>query len=278
MVKINPLEKLNVNNIDPGLVTDAESLVLQLFRKNKGKRAAAFINRLLTSYSVVKDKDVLVMHNPGGWGYTSIEGLIDWEGSIVEGVKQTLTRMGINWVLLQYFRSGAKWWNRFVNLPEQARYYFTGKFFKAKLLAAELNFLTEHNKNLTVFLLGVSQGAAFGNTVMKHVGNNPRIFSIELGTFFAYLRWRAITERTLILDGNGLVPDPIVHFKILPSAKSYVTAPFRWVKYHIQGKPAKFTYCINVPGHEYQWEFPNVGAQIEKFISASLGYKYNPEK
>ncbi len=262
---------------ETNVVNDAQTLAQRLLGTSHNKKAD-FVNRVLSNYAAVRDKDILIMHNPGGWGFTDIENLIDWERSIVEGVKQTISNTGCSWVFLQYFRSGSKWWNRCLNIPEQVRYYLTGRFIKAELLAAELNYLTEHNSKLKIFLLGVSQGAAFGNTVMKHTGNNQRVFSIELGTFFAYLRRRNITERTLVLDSNGLVPDPIVHFKLWPGVKSYVTAPFRWVRFRMQGKPAKFTYCINVPGHEYEWQNPNVGAPIEKFILTNLGYKYNPEK
>lgn len=264
-------EKPETANGEISLLEDAHALARHFFPKNK-KQKAAFINRLIDSYNTAKETDTLIMHNPGGWGFTDIENLIFWERSVVEGLKNTLTKMGRNWVLLQYYRAGPKCSRYFLNGPEQFRYYITGKFFKAELLAAELNFLTGHINNLKIFLLGVSQGAAFGNTVMMHVGNNPNVFSIELGTFFVHMKRRVLTGRTLALDNNGMMSDPVSDFHLGPAVKAYVTAPYRWLKYRLAGKPEKFTYCINVPGHEYQWEFPEVGAKIESFIAAKLGY------
>lgn len=266
MVKI--FEQPGIEN--PAILEDVRKLAGQLFKKESGQKQA-FINRVLESYNRVKDKDTLIMHNPGGWGFTDIEHLIYWERSVVEGFKNTLTKMGRNWVFQQYYRASPRWYRYFTNGPEQFRFYFTGKFFKARLQAAELNFLTEHVSNLKILLLGVSQGAAFGNTVMMHLNNNPHIYSIELGTFFVHMKRRILTERTLALDSNGIVPDPVSLFRIGPAAKAYATAPYRWIKYKLQGKPVKFTYCINVPGHEYKWEFPGVGARIESFITAKLG-------
>lgn len=264
-------------NGEVSILEDAQVIARKFFPRDT-RQKAAFINRLTGSYAAAKGKDTLIMHNPGGWGCTDIDNLIDWERSVVEGFKNTLTKMQRNWMLLQYFRAGVKWYEHILNSPEQFRYYMTGKFFKAELLAAELNFLTGHINNLKIFLLGVSQGAAFGNTVMMHVGNNPNVFSIELGTFFVHMKRRVFTERTLALDSNGLMPDPVSDFHIGPAAKAYLTAPYRWIKYRLICKPEKFTYCVNVPGHEYQWEFPEVGAKIESFLAASLRYKYTMEK
>jgi hypothetical protein len=269
---VNPTGKLNMTRDSITIRRDAEQLARKLFKNNKSQ--VEFVNQLLGYYAQAEGKDVLIIHNPGGWGSTDTEHLIYWEASVVDGVKVALTKMERNWILLQHFRSGRKWWNHLRDTPGQIRYYLTGKFFKAKLLAAELNFLSEHVKNLDIFLLGVSHGAAFGNTVMEHTNNNTRIYSIELGTFFAHLPRRVITERTLALDGNGLVPDPVVHFNFKAGIKAYLTAPFRWISYRVAGKPVKFTYCINVPGHEYRWEYPNVGTPIEKFLATNLGYKY----
>lgn len=258
---------------------DAERLAKKLFKK-KTKPQAKFVNQLLVCYLQAQDKDILVIHNPGGWGCTSIEHLIFWEASVVDGVKNTLNKLGYIWALWQYYRSGISSWDHLRDIPEQLRYFFTGKFFKAEILSAQLNFLCEHLPNLKILLLGVSQGAAFGNTVMKKIDQKQPVYSIELGMFFAHVKRRIITEQTLYLDNNGLVPDPVFNFNFKKSASAYITAPYRWLRYRLAGKPQKFTYCINVPGHEYRWDMPSVSKPIENFIIYKLGYKYktNVEK
>jgi hypothetical protein len=156
------------------------------------------------------------------------------------------------------------------HIPEQARYSFTGKIFQAEVMAAEVKFLATRLKHLNIILLGVSQGAAFNNTVMKYLVAESNVCSIELGTFFAQLPRRVITGRTLALDSNGLVLDPVVHRNLRAAFKAYLFAPFRWINYKLAGKPEKFTYCINVPGHDYNWKYPEVNGQIVRFLQRNL--------
>jgi hypothetical protein len=59
--------------------------------------------------------------------------------------------------------------------------------------------------------------------------------------------------------------------------KTYLGAPLRWTKYRLQGKPTKFTYCINVPGHDYNWEYPEVQGQIGNFLKLKFGTKSDVE-
>ncbi len=255
---------------------DAERLAKVIF-KNKTQPQVKFVKHLLEYYQQTEGKDILIMHNPGGWGCTDIKNLIYWEASVVNGVKAILSKMGYDWALQQYFRSGTSRWNHLFDTPAQIRYFLTGNFFKAEILAAELDFLTEHLENLKILLLGVSQGAAFGNTVMQYIKQKPHIYSIELGMFFAQLKRRVITEYTLSLDSNGRIPDPVVHFNLKKTVKAYVTAPYRWFSYRLAGNPQKFTYCVNVPGHEYLWEYPDVSTPIENFLISKLGYKYKTD-
>jgi hypothetical protein len=137
-------------------------------------------------------------------------------------------------------------------------------------MAAELQFITQHTSNLKVILIGVSQGAAFSNAVMQQLDGLHQVYSIELGLFFPHMSRRVVTENTLAMDSNGLVPDPVAHRNLKIGFKTYGTAPFRWLKCRLQGKPQRFAYCINVPGHEYSWEYPEVKQQIEGFLEINL--------
>jgi hypothetical protein len=214
--------------------------------------------------------DILVIHSPGGWGSALLKDLIDWEYSIVDGVGKSLNDAGVKWEIVQYLRSSNNAWDHFLHFPEQIWYGVTGKIRQAYIVAAGLEFIRAHSKNLKILLLGASQGAAFDNTVMKHLADRNNIFSIELGTFFMHLTRRKITENTLAIDSNGLVPDPVVHWNFGKALSAYITAPFRWIKYRMAGESVKFTYCINVPGHEYRWEYLHVQSQIIKFIKTKI--------
>jgi len=254
------------------LKEEADHLAQQLFG-NDTKKCASFTNRLLDIYSNAQDKDFLLIHNPGGWGTTPLERSLHWERSIVEGVHATINRLGYKSLLRQYFRTDTGWRGFLYDVREQARFFVA----KAKIMAAELKFITGHLKNIQVIMVGVSQGAAFSNAVVQCISKLDRITSIELGLPFPYKSRRVITENTLALDSNGLMPDAVMEWNVLTMLRMFSAAPFRWVKYRLQGRRIKLGYCVNMPGHDYNWEYPEVQRQIEEFLYTNFGSKNNVE-
>jgi hypothetical protein len=247
-----------------------EEEVYQLAEKlfgNDTAKGTGFSSRLLDMYNRAEKSNFLLIHNPGGWGSTHIENLLQWERSIVEGVDRTIRKLGYSGSLVQYFRSSTLWKDIMNDIREQT-HFFTNK---ARVMAAEMKFITEHLTDLKIVMIGVSQGAAFSNAVLQKMDGQERIFSIELGTPFFYKSRRVITDRTLTLDSNGLMPDSLMEWNVPVILKTYLGAPFRWAKYKLQGKNIKFTYCINVPGHDYNWDYPEVQRQIEEFLLKKFG-------
>ncbi len=247
---------------------EAHNLARQLFGDNTRKHAS-FTDRLVNICTGVQGKDFLLIHNPGGWGSTPLEQSIPWERSIVDGVTATIERLGYSRLLIQYFRSGTSLWSHIQDAKEESRFFAT----KAKVMAAELKFMVQHNNNLKVILIGVSQGAAFSNAVMQQLAELRQIYSIELGLFFPHMSHRIITGRTLGMDSNGVMPDPVANGNLKAQFKACITAPFRWIKYRWEGKPVKFTWCINVPGHDYDWEYPAVQQKITDFLETNFNNK-----
>jgi hypothetical protein len=248
---------------------EAFILARQLF-PGKISRQRQMVEWLVSLSLKVTDIDVLIIHSPGGWGSANIKDLIDWELSIVSGVEKLLSSANVKWTLVQYLRASNRRWDHLKRIPEQTIWVLTGKSNQAYVVADGINFIKGHVKNLKIFLLGASQGAAFDNTVMKLIHDQRDIYSIELGIFFPHLRRRVTGENTLAIDSNGSVTDPVVHWNLGKALRAYVTAPFRWLKYKLAGEHVKFTYCINVPGHEYRWEYPNIRNAITDFIKAKL--------
>jgi hypothetical protein len=250
----------------------AEELARQLLGDDSRKRAS-FTQRLLDLYNSAQKKDFLLLHNPGGWGNTPMARIQHWERSIVEGIAETIERLGYSVVLRQYFRTGKDWRETMSDIREQARFFAT----KAKIMAAELRFITQYSNTLKIIMIGVSQGAAFSNAVLQHSHGLDRIHSVELGLPFPYKSRRVITANTLAIDSNGLMPDALMEWDIPTILKAFSGAPFRWIKYQLQRKPRKFTYCINVPGHEYNWEYPEVQRQIIDFLKLNFDTKSDVE-
>lgn len=258
------------------LIDETEAFARRLFRDPQ--RQVELVDRVLDMYARGEGKDFLVVHSPGGWGNTPFEGLLEWERSIVNGLLLTLQKMGYATAMAQYFRSGK---SRFAHMPDvgrDIRFFNWNVSPRADLMAKVIRFLSQHLPHTRIIMVGASQGAAFNNGVMQRVADQERVYSIELGTFFPYLRHRKVTPRTLVLDHNGLMRDPMVDRDLWKGFKSYAKGLRTWTRLRVQGKPAKFTHLTNTPGHEYHWSYPNVGPTITAFLMERFGPKENAEK
>ncbi len=252
------------------LQTEARRIAEELYGKSNGD-STHFTERLIGMVEEVGNQDFLVIHNPGGWGCSRLDQCLDWERSIVEGVTATVQRLGYQVTVAQHFRAGTGWWDHLREFPQQMRFLARGHWNKPGVLATEVNFLTRCTDRLRVIMVGVSQGAAFSNAVMRQLGEARRVYSIELGMIFAHLPRRVITEHVLAIDSNGICPDPMVRRDIWEGAKSYGAAPLIWLKSQLAGHPQRFTRCIHMPGHSYSWEYPAVRQRIEGFLGTAFG-------
>ena len=241
-------------------------LAQQLFGR-QAEMAITFADRLSDICIGAQDKDFLLIHNPGGWGNNTFDRCLQWEKNIVMGISATVERMGYSRLLVQYFRTGSNLFEKLRDVGQQFRFFST----KARIMAAELEFIIRHIDNLRVILIGISQGAAFTNSVMQKVPEHPRIYSIELGMFFPYLSRRVITGRTLSLDSNGILPDAAVRRDLMAGAKAYVAGSFRWLWRHLVRKPTSFSQCIKVPGHDYDWGYAYVQGRVIEFLEGNFG-------
>jgi len=252
---------------NPTLREDARTLARGIF---KGQEIADnFANHLLDVCTKAEGKDILLVHNPGGWGHSPTDRCLEWERGIVVGVKAAVEEMGHSILLTQYFRSGGGWREVMRDLREQFRFFSS----KADVMAAWLRFIISHVGGIKVILIGVSQGAAFGNSVMQRLGGHYPVYSIELGFPFQYKSRLAITERTLAIEGNGIRPDVLVQGNIWVGARIIMAAPFKWTWYRLRGKPVAFAHCVTAPGHEYDWSNPGIQMRIRDFLESNFSVK-----
>ena len=257
---------IETERLGPALQDEIEDLGRQLLGDD-ARRLARFSRQLLDMYLKARDQDVLLVHNSGGWGNAGIDHCLDWEVSVVEGIASTMKGLGYNLVTIQYQRSGDGWREKVHDAREQMRFFTV----KAKLMAAGLSFLTRHISGLRVVMVGVSQGAAFTNAVIQQLPGSERFYSIELGMPFAYRSRRSTTDRVLALDSNGVEPDAMVERDIIGGFRAYVIGPIQWFWYRLLRRPVRFARCINAPGHDYGWKYPEVRRQVQDFLAARLG-------
>ncbi len=256
-----------MTSVEQNLKKEACSLAEQLFENEE--QAGDFASQLLDVCAKARGKDFLIVHNPGGWGHAEFDRCLEWERSIVAGIKGVIEEMGYSSLLTQYFRSGRGWREQMRDLREQFRFFAP----KAKIMAAWLRFILTHVNSIKVILVGISQGAAFGSAVMRQLGGHYPVYSIELGFPFQYKSWRIITERTIAVDSNGVKPDVLVQGNLIVGAKVLLAAPFKWLRYRLMGKQVPLALCINAPGHEYSWDNPGIQRRIRDFLKTNFGAK-----
>jgi len=271
-LKLRITDQIKSEENSQTLTQEIAALAAKLYPHSRQKREQS--RRVLTDYyAQAEHTDVLVIHSPGGWGNMPWDGVQDWEKSIVTGVTNTLGKLGYNSSMVQYFRSGGGIWRHLRDLPKEMRFAISGGNYRADVMEEELGFILKKLPRLKIVLVGASQGASFHNAVMMRLGNRERVYSLELGTFFPHMKRRRLTEHTLAIDNNGLMPDPMCQRNLRAGFKAYFSAFYRWFKYRLQGKNVKFTNCINTPGHEYKWEYAAVHLPITEFLTAKLGVK-----
>jgi len=244
---------------------EAYRLAEQLFGMEEA--GTDFANQLLDVCAKARGKDFLVIHNPGGWGHARLNQCLEWERSIVNGIKTSIEGMGYNLLLTQYFRSGIGWREQMRDLKEQFHFFAS----KADVMAAWLQFIMARVRTIKVILVGVSQGAAFSSAVMRHLGGRYPVYSIELGFPFQYKSWRVITERTLAIEGNARTPDALVQGNLWVGARILMAAPFKWMWHRLRGRRVALAHCVTAPGHEYDWANPEIKGRIRDFLEANFG-------
>jgi len=233
------------------VIDDASNLGLQLFGSNNAE-CEKFVNDLLQVYSEAEGTNFLLIFNSGGLGRNEIGP--EW-GSIVEGIEEELERLGYSTLLVIYARTSEGLWDSVVEVREAIRFYPS----KARPLASEIDFLTEHIEDIAVILMGESGGGIFSNEVMELLEANPRVYSIQTGIPFAY--HGVVSDRSLVIDDNGITPDTLSSGELWVIFRANLgrLPTYRPEEGHL------FFY-IRAPGHIYTWDHPGVNSEVSSFL------------
>ena len=208
-------------------------------------------------------KDVVLIWNSGGWGRKPLEDDPDWV-EIFSGIESELREMGYSPVTVSYIRSEN-------SVPGLLR-EIVGSLFRfpsrAKELADEVDLLTGSNSDCKVILLSTSNGAIFINEVMKHLKDDPRVYSIQTSRLFWY---RASTaQRSLLINDNGEAHD------VLSSGNIWSIIWENALRFPTREKPPGGAVMLGdrylkAPGHEYMWSQPRVRLEIVSFLHNNFG-------
>lgn len=250
-----PLSIQDFSLVPQSLIDEAGELATELFGNNQQKRQE-FTSQLLGMYLSAKDKDVVIINNSGGWGWSSIESF-PYGQDFIAGVDAELTRLDYSTLWLDFYRT-AKTLNGCLSELMLAPGLYPSK---ARDLASRVDFLTRHIPDIRVILTGESNGCTIGNGVMHILKDNTQVYSIQLGPPF----WNnsASSERSLILRSNGIIPDSFSQGNIFTIVRANLESIFGIS----QEYPGNILLYIGAPGHDYQWQHPGVGSQIIQFLN-----------
>ncbi len=249
--------------VPQSVADDASKLAVNLFGDTRGKYVD-FVNQLVGSYAEARDKDILIVFNPGGWGWSSLERSPGWQ-SIIDGMESELDGQGYSSLSLNYRRTSETVLGRIKELVE----IFSDYPSKAEDLAYRVKFLTDHIPDLKVIIAGESNGSIISDSVMNILRDNPKVYSIQTGPPF----WvkPAVVGRTLALKSNGTVPDSFSSADIPTLFWSNLKA---WLRLSpSEEAPGMVLGYLKAPGHDYSWQYPGVAFQIDKFLEHNFGIK-----
>ncbi len=251
------------SSVPDRIMGDALTLAQSLYGNNQSAKDE-FTRQLIGTYLIAKEHDVVVMFNPGGWGWKSLDDSPDWSG-IAAGMKAELEASGYNPLLLNYRRSNGNlksYVDEFMAILDLCP-------VKANELAARIEFLTRHTPGLKVIAAGESNGTIICDQVMSILSHHPSVYSIQTGTPF----WHKVenVDRTLIINDNGLIPDTFHKGDvfIIISTNLEIMYGYR--------DPAQDTGTIlnlfDAPGHAYSWRNFSVRSRIQDFLGRNFGVK-----
>ncbi|MFC1912103.1 hypothetical protein ACFLXG_02990 [Chloroflexota bacterium] len=261
-----PLALPDFSKVPESVAQDATELAISLYGDYQVKYEG-FVNQLLATYVEAEDKDIVVIFNPGGWGWNLVDESPGWR-SIFDGINSELVDLGYSSLLLDYRRTE----DTFRGIIDEFVEIIAAYPSKADELAYRVDFLTSHIPEVKVIIAGESVGTIISDRTMSLLRDNSRVYSIQTGRPFWHKGLMA--ERTLLLNDNGVNPDSLSSGDIISMLRASLKAAFGLSSLEDEA-PGKIFHFVRAPGHDYNWEYPTVCAQITSFLKSNLGFKQN---
>jgi hypothetical protein len=258
------LPVLDLSQVPQSVIEDASSLARELYGDYQDEYNS-FVYQLLNTYVEVKEKDCLLIFNPGGWGSTLLETSSAWY-DISLGIRAELDELGYSSMVVDYRRTSKSIRGAMNEFVEIFREYPT----KANNLASRVDFLTRNVPELKIIVAGESNGSVISDRVMAIMVNNPRVYSIQTGPP-PWHRQNTL-ERTLLLNDNGVTPDSFARGDVAAVLWASIKALFGFSDPE-EEDPGRILYFMRAPGHDYRWQHPTVYSEITQFLKQNFGLK-----
>jgi hypothetical protein len=258
-----PLAIGDSSSVPQSVFNDATEVSAAIFGNNQQKQDE-FTSQLLAMYIKAEDKDVVIINNSGGWGWSPIE-TFPHSHEFIMGIDTKLNSLGYDTLWLDHYRT-TKTLNGYVSELMLAANLYEAK---AEDLASRIEFLTSHIPNIRIILTGESNGSTICGDAMQILKDNPQVYSIQLGPPF----WNndSTSDRILILRSNGSIPDAFSQGDVITIIRSNLEALLGIS----QKYPGHILFYIGAPGHDYSWQqHKGVSSQVIEFLDNN----FNPEQ
>lgn len=212
----------------------------------------------------VKNKDVIIVFNSGGWGNTPLEKAEDF-APVIEEIQKTLQGFGYNSIVIPFNRTKNTLTGKFSGAKDFLRYFESS----SDILAQDLEFLAEKFPNKKIIITGLSAGGALANETIERMSDKARnsVYAIAAGTPF----WIKTPKSENVLQLNNGGKDTLAIGEVKSLLLSLIEAPFRWILTKLDTQNVNFSQMTQIAaGHYYSWSSPEVGSQIVNFLENKL--------
>jgi hypothetical protein len=257
------LETYDYSSVPQSVIDEAVDLASELVGDSQEK-LQNLVDQLLGVYLEVRNKDVVVLFNSGGWGWNSTQDTVGW-ASILDGIKEQLDKLGYQSLVLNYRRTSA-------GISGCVREFFeaiTRYPHKAVDLARQVEFLTDQLPNLRIIVAGESTGTVISDKTMNILKDKSQVYSIQTGTPFWYKPLPA--DRTLLMNSNGKCVDTFSYGNV--PAMVWATVKGWMGMSSPDDNPGDILSWLKAPGHDYSWQYPGVCTAVVNFLDKNFGRK-----
>ncbi len=249
----------DIKSVPENVASDAFKQAGKLFGQNS-ILTDEFAAQLMGSYLECEGADIVIIFNPGGFGWDSVVNSPGWL-SVMNGITETLADMDYNVLVFDYQRSPRGIEGR---LSESA-VFFGVHPFKSRELAVRVEFLTRHIPEARVLITGESNGSNIVEETIRRLQDNPRVYAIQTGP--PVIQPTKDLERSLVLRHNGVIPDSFSQGDVYTIFRANLEALFGIYQEH----PGDILLYIGAPGHHYSWEYQQLREVISGFLVKHFG-------
>ena len=256
-----PLSPAILARVPPEVRDNAIKTAKALHRRDKTKRIR-MADDMLATYEALKNMDVLILFNSGGYGWTALNKASGY-ATIVNAIEDELVTRHCRVLVLNYQRAYPSlrgYVSEILNAGAKS-------VSKPRELAVRLSFLFRYLPNLRIIMTAESNGTVMSNQVMKMLPDEERVFSIEFGPPFWYDNY--VSERVLNMRSNGVVPDSFSYGHWRRAFKANWDA----LRGKSQEAPGNVLFYIGAPGHDYNWQnYPLIRENVRAFLNKHFNH------